>query len=62
MCLVEPSLPLSVGLGPVSSPPGAGYHYTINTRTLPINLVMFAQTNQHGMVQFLPYPSGLPIA
>lgn len=62
MCLLEPSLPLSVGLGPVCGPPGAWNCRAVNAGSFPIDLVMLTKANQHRMVQLPPHPSGLPIA
>lgn len=60
MCRLEPSLPLSVGFGPDSSPPGAWYCGAITTRSAPINLVMLTQAHQHGLMQLLPDASLIP--
>lgn len=56
ICRLEPSLPLSVGLGPFPSPPEAWHRGAIYAGSAPINLVMLAQTYQHGLVQTLPTP------
>jgi len=61
ICRLEPSLPLSVGLGPVSWPAGAWHRGAIYAGSAPINLVMLAQTYQHGLVQTLPNVIGIPV-
>ncbi|KVH67215.1 hypothetical protein WJ41_01620 [Burkholderia ubonensis] len=62
MCRLLPSLPRSVGLGPVSWPPGAGHARTVDACAPPIDLVMFAQAAQHGQMQLLPHARRLTIA
>lgn len=61
MCRLEPSLPLSVGLGPVSWPLGAWYRGAINAGPAPIDLVMSTHASQHGLVQLLPDTGGIPV-
>lgn len=60
MCRLEPSWPLSVGLGPVSCP-GAWHRGVINAGPAPINLLMFTQAGQHGLMQLLPDTSSVPV-
>ncbi len=57
-------LALSVRLEPISySPRGsAWYGWAINAGPAPIDLVMFTQAIQHGLVQLLPHSSGIPVA
>lgn len=62
MWRLEPSLPRSVGFRPVSWPPGAWYLGAIDAGPAPINLVMFTQTHQHGLVQSVPDAAGIPVA
>src|SRR5256885_2238999 len=50
------------GLGPFPGPPGAWYRGAINAGPAPIDLVMFTQASQHGLVQLLPDTSGIPVA
>ena len=61
MCRLDPSFPLSVGFGPVSSPPGAWYRGAVNAGSAPIYLVMFTQAYQHGLMQLLPYACLIPL-
>jgi len=55
-------LPLFVGLWPVSWPPGAWYRGAINAGPAPIDLIMFTQASQYGLVQLLTDTSGVPVA
>src|SRR5256885_8714561 len=41
---------------------GAWYRGAINAGPAPIDLVMFTQASQHGLVQLLPDTSGIPVA
>src|SRR2546429_2303965 len=47
---------------PFPGPPGAWYRGAINAGPAPIDLVMFTQASQHGLVQLLPDTSGIPVA
>ncbi len=55
MCRFDPSLPRSVGFGPVS------YTGRIEARPFPINLVMLTQLAKHRQMQLFPHACGLPI-
>lgn len=44
------------------APPGAWYRGAINAASAPIDLVMFTQASQHGLVQLFPHTSGIPVA
>ena len=63
MSRLEPSLPLSVGFGAISCPPPEAWHRgAIDAGPVPIDLVMFTQADQHGLVQLPPDTSGIPAA
>lgn len=61
-CRFVPSLPRSVGLGPVSWPPGAGNAGRIQACPSPVNLVMLTQAAKHRQMQLVPYARGLPVS
>jgi len=51
------------GVGdPFPGPRGAWYRGAINAASAPIDLVMFTQASQHGLVQLLPDTSDVPVA
>ncbi len=54
--------PCPWGWGPFPGPPGAWHRRAIDARPAPIDLVMFAQAHQHGVVQLLPYPGSVPVS
>lgn len=57
-----PSLPRSVGLGPVCGPPGAGHAGSIYTGAAEVQLIGAAQFGQQCHVQAVPCACALPVA
>jgi hypothetical protein len=57
-----PSLPRSVGFGPVYGPPGAGDAGPIDARAAEIEAACASQLGQQHQVQLVPHPRGLPLA
>ena len=58
MCRLVPSLPRSVGLGPVSWPPGG---LAPMSHRCWLNLVVLTQAHQHGLMQLVPYTRSIPV-
>lgn len=62
MCRFEPSLPRSVGLGPVSWPPGGWRRWLHPGWRAPNRSAVFTQPAQQRQVQSMPYTGRLPIS
>ncbi len=62
MCRFDPSLPRSVGLGPVSWPSGAGDAGSTEAGAFPIDLVVLTQPTQHRQMLPMPYTGRLPVS
>ena len=58
---LEPDLPLSVGFGPVFSPPGGGHARRVQRSSLPVNLVCLAKTVQERSSEPVPHPGLVPL-
>jgi hypothetical protein len=59
---LEPGLPRSVGLGPVSSPPFGAHAERVQASSRPVKLAVVAELIEQQMVQTLPDPGALPVA